>query len=158
MLCHPKRGHCPTLIAPITSLDDAVVGIHRTYLQPSGLKLDVPNPRRTLGQARGHAIRLGEPCGKLIICEGLEDGLTLYQMLGRHAVWVAGGAGMLAVMMIPDRVHMLTIAADNDSAGEQAARRAADTHGIQGRDVKIMRPNPAFKDFNDQLRGIENGQ
>lgn len=153
VLYYPKRGHCPTLTAPIDDLEGSVVGVHRTYLQPNGAKLDVPNPRMTLGSLRGGAIRLGTAADRLIICEGLEDGLTLYQELN-VPVWVAGGAGFMRQMILPQTIRSLIIAADNDAAGELAAQRAADTHNINGRDVRIMRPDPAFKDFNDQLQGI----
>ncbi|MFN4357011.1 toprim domain-containing protein [Sphingopyxis alaskensis] len=153
VLYYPMHGPCPVLIAPIDDPEGSLVGVHRTYLQPSGAKLDVANARLTLGYLRGGAIRLGEVTDQLIICEGLEDGLTLYQLMGTP-VWVAGGAGFMRQMIIPETIRSLTIAADNDDAGELAAQRAADTHNIGGRDVHIVRPDPAFKDFNDELQGI----
>lgn len=151
---YPGVGACPVLIAPIEALDGSLVGLHRTYLTPHGAKLDVPNPRLTLGNVRGGAIRLGAANDRLIISEGLEDGLTLYQELG-VPVWVAGGASFLHLMAIPDTVRSLTIAADNDAAGERAAQRAADFFSVGGREVWIMRPKHGFKDFNDQIRGIQ---
>ncbi|MBX9925505.1 MAG: toprim domain-containing protein [Hyphomicrobiaceae bacterium] len=115
-------GLCHTLLAPITDLDGSITGLHRTFLQPNGAKLAVANPRRTLGHVRSNAIRLGEANDELIICEGLEDGLTLFQGLdGATPVWVAGGAKNLPLMAIPETVRTLTIAADNDPVGEQAA-------------------------------------
>src|SRR3546814_9716901 len=111
------RGPCPVLIASIDGPDGSMVGLHRTYLQPNGTKLDVANPRMTLGQVRGGAIRLGEASGKLIVCEGLEDGLTLHEGLG-IPVWVACGAAFMRHMVIPETVRTLIIAADNDAAGE----------------------------------------
>lgn len=147
-------GRCHTLLAPITALDGSITGLHRTFLQPNGAKLAVANPRRTLGHLRGNAIRLGEADDTLIICEGLEDGLTLFQALdGATPVWVAGGAQNLPLMAIPKTVQSLTIAADNDPVGEQAAQRAVDTFSVGGRQVHIMRPEPTFKDFNDQFVG-----
>jgi len=154
ILPYPRMGHHPALIAPLTTLDGSLAGLHRTYLTPSGSKLDVASPRLSLGQVCGSAIRLGNASDKLIICEGLEDGLTLFQELGGHVpVWVAGGATFLAKMAIPESVRFITIAADNDTAGEQAAMRAADTHQRRDRSIKIMRPSSAFKDFNDELQG-----
>lgn len=155
LLPYPGRGRYHTLIAPITAIDGTLVGIHRTYLQPSGIKLDEPNAKLSLGRVGGCAIRLGEPASALVICEGLEDGLTLYEMLDCKPVWVASGAAMLAQMRIPHCVTKLTIAADNDTAGELAAQHAADAHGRQGREVRTMRPSPAFKDFNDELRQVQ---
>lgn len=156
MLPYRGQGRHPVLIAPIEALDGSLVGLHRTYLTPAGAKLDVPEPRLTLGYPRGGAIRLGKvTADHLIICEGLEDGLTIYQELTKPIpVWVAGGASFLHLMGIPDEVRCLTIAADNDAPGERAARRAADKLGVGGREVRIWRPKPGFKDMNDQLRNI----
>lgn len=153
---YPGFGPCPTLYAPITAPDGSLVGLHRTYLTPAGTKLPVPNPRRSLGRVRGNAIRLGTATDQLIICEGLEDGLTLYQQLGGEcAVWVAGGTTFLPLLSIPESIRLLTVAADNDLAGKRAARCAAETFAVSGREVRVMRPKPEFKDFNDQLRGIK---
>lgn len=150
---YPRHGLCPVLLAPVDDLNGVLVGVQRTYLQPNGKKLDVSNPRMTLGQIRGSAIQLAEATDQLIICEGLEDGLTLFQDLG-VPVWVACGAVLMRHITIPNTVRSLTIAADNDAAGQLAAQRAADAHNINGREVRIMRPDPLFKDFNDQLQGI----
>ncbi|MDR3427748.1 toprim domain-containing protein [Silvimonas sp.] len=155
-LRHPTAGACPVLIAPIDDPNGGLVGLHRTYLTPAGAKAAVQEPRLTLGQVRGGAIRLGAPKEELIICEGLEDGLTVFQQLNEAIpVWVAGGASFLHQMAIPASVRRLTIAADNDAAGQRAALRALDIFGVGGRVVRVMRPEPGFKDFNDQLRGIK---
>ena len=126
--------------------------MHRTYLEHGGSKLDVASPRLTLGQARGCAIRLGEAADRLVVCEGLEDGLTLYQEWG-IPVWVAGGASFMPGMKIPSQINSLIVAADNDAAGERAAHRTVDALSAVGRNMSIARPSPGFKDFNDQLRG-----
>jgi len=153
-LRYPGRGWHPTLVAPFKTLDGDLSGIQRTFLQPNGTKLDVEPARLSLGDIAGCAVWLGEPDDELIICEGLEDGLTLHQGLDGQPVWVAGGAGLMATMAIPDRIRLLTIAADNDAAGALAADRAADNHNIGNRQVRIMTPSERFKDFNDELRGI----
>lgn len=151
---YPGVGPCPALIAPVKALDGSLSGLHRTYLQPNGQKLDVGDPRRSLGRVRGCAIRLAEATEELIICEGLEDGLTLFQEL-QVPVWVSGGAANLPNMNIPDFVSTLVIAADNDPPGLRAAWQAADQLCFGRRKVRIMRPDLRFKDFNDEHRGIE---
>ncbi len=157
VLPYKGRGRHPVLIGPIRALDGSLVAVHRTYLTPTGPKLDVPEPRLTFGYPRGGAIRLGQTTGdQLIICEGLEDGLAIYQELTKPVpVWVAGGASFLHLMGIPDWVRCLTIAADNDAAGERAARRAVDMFDVGGREVRIWRPKPGFKDFSDELQDIK---
>lgn len=154
---YPGLGACPALIAPIEDPSGSLAGLHLIYLQPNGSKLAVPGPKRTWGQVRGCAIRLGHAIDELTICEGLEDGLTLYQVFGTP-VWVACGVGLLKSMVIPDTIKSLTIAADNDAAGMSGAQEAGDAHNVSGRCVNIMRPSPGFRDFNDELRGIRRGK
>jgi|GEM_PF-770139 len=154
---YPGLGWHPTLIGPFLTLGGVLSGVQRTYLQPNGAKLDANPARLMLGHISGCAIRLGNPADELVICEGLEDGLTLHQELDGIPVWVAGGAGFLSTMRIPDTVKRLIVAADNDEAGERAARQTADLHSFGNRQCWIRRPSPAFKDFNDELRGIKRG-
>jgi DNA primase len=69
-------------------------------------------------------------------------------------VWAATGEGNLASMRLPAGVRSVIIGADGDSAGEAHAKRAAEAHALEGREVRIIRPELGFKDFNDQLRGV----
>lgn len=154
VLRYPGDGEHPAIVAPVMDTSGALKGIQRTFLTADGRKLPVRDPKLSLGRVRGGAIRLVEPAAELVLCEGLEDGLSLAQELTGACVWSTPGAGMLAAMCLPPIVSSVIIAADNDAAGEHAARRAADRFASEGRQVQIMRPDPAFKDWNDQLRGI----
>lgn len=154
ILRHPDASEQPAIVAPVTGASGALKGIQRTFLTADGRKLPVRDPKLSLGRVRGGAIRVGDPAAELVLCEGLEDGLSLAQELPDACVWAAPGAGMLAAMCLPPTVSSVIIAADNDVAGEQAARHAAERFASEGRQVRIMRPDPAFKDWNDQLRGI----
>lgn len=102
----------------------------------------------------GGAIRLGDldAGGTVTVCEGPEDGLSLLEVLG-PPVWVAAGASMLPAMMFPPEVRSVVIGADNDDAGDTAARKAALAFALRGLSVRIIHPLPGFKDFNDELRG-----
>ncbi len=154
VLRYPDRGEHPAIIAPVTGASGALEGIQRTFLTEDGRKLPVRDPKLSLGRVRGGAIRLAEPAEELVLCEGLEDGLSLAQELPGACVWAAPGAGMLAAMCLPPIVSSVVIAADNDAPGEQAALRAAERFASEGRHVRTMRPDAAYKDWNDQLRGI----
>lgn len=154
LLRYPDAGEHPAIVAPVTGAGRAVEGIQRTFLTLDGCKLPVRDPKLSLGRVRGGAIRLGDPAAELVLCEGLEDGLSLAQELPGESVWAAPGAGMLQAMCLPPIVSSVIIAADNDAAGEQAARRAAERFASERRQVRIMRPDPAYKDWNDQLRGL----
>lgn len=150
-----SQGPMPTLVAAISTIDGEVGGVQRTFLrsEPIG-KAHLPGGRVkfSLGRVLGGAIRLGPADRSLVVTEGLEDGLTLMQGLGRP-VWVAAGAGMLPAIQLPESVRAVVIGADNDAAGRAAANKAADVFAASGRQVRIMRPEPGFKDFNAQLLG-----
>jgi DNA primase len=85
------------------------------------------------------AIRLAPAAVELIVCEGLEDGLTLQQELGR-AVWVAGGASMLPAMKLPQGVRIVAIGGDSDEAGRNAALKAAEAFTRQGIEARTFFP------------------
>jgi DNA primase len=149
-------GPLPCMVAAVRDVGGEVIGIQRIWLAHDGQgKADVARPKRSLGHVKGGAIRLGDldGSGLLTVCEGPEDGLSLLEMLG-VAVWVAAGATFLPHMQFPREVRSVIIGADNDPAGEASARDAARTFALRGLAVRIIRPQPGFKDFNDELRGL----
>ena len=152
-LRYGTRGEAhPCLVALVTSPDHHLSGIQRTYLNAAGNgKAAVPKPKLSLGRVKGGAIRLAPAAREIALCEGLEDGLTLMQELGR-AIWVAAGAGMMPAMQLPDGCSSVVIGADGDAAGERAAQAAGEAFIRQGRQVRVIRPMDGFKDFNDELR------
>ena len=145
----------PCLVAAVRDVSGAVIGLQRIYLRSDGRgKAGLPKPKLSLGKVAGGAIRLGDldDTGAVTVCEGPEDGLTLLEML-RTPVWVAAGASMLPAMQFPPEVRSVVIGADNDDAGDAAARKAAHAFALRGLTVRIIHPLPDFKDFNDELRG-----
>lgn len=150
-----RRAPMPTLVAAVSTLAGEVRGIQRTFLSADPIgkaRLPGDKVKFSLGRVLGGAIRLGPADRSLVVTEGLEDGLTLMQGLGR-SVWVAAGAGMLPAMRLPEGVRAVVIGADNDAAGQAAAGKAADAFAASGRQVRIMRPELGYKDFNAQLLG-----
>ena len=145
----------PAMVAIVAGPDDRLWGVQRTFLTEDGRKANLPGGKvkYSLGKVKGGAVRLAPGGAKnLIVCEGIEDGLSLLQLEGR-AVWAAAGAGMLAGMRLPSAVSSVIIAADADPAGREAARRAADAFAAEGRAVRIIYPLAPAKDFNDELQG-----
>ena len=148
-------GPLPCLVAAIRNVAGEVTGIQRIWLACDGRgKADVPNPKKSLGNVKGGAIRLGEADGSdmVTVCEGSEDGLSLLEMLG-GPVWVAAGASFLPAMQFPPEVRSVVIGADNDPAGEAKAAEAARSFAARGLQVRTIRPLEGYKDFNDELRG-----
>lgn len=149
-LKHPQGGVHPCLVGIAVESETKFAGIQRTYLDQDGRKANVAPVKMSLGRIGGCAIRLTPVAGELVVCEGLEDGLSLLQELGRP-VWVAAGASMLSSLMFPKVVRSVIIAADRDPAGEREASKAAAAFIGRGLTVRTMRPAPGFKDFNDHL-------
>ncbi len=151
-------GPLPALVALVTGPDGAAVALQRTYLTEDGRKAATtateqdrkPKVKYSLGNVRSGAIRLGPVSASMIVCEGLEDGLTLTQALGR-SVWVAAGTSMMPHMVFPDTVRAIVIGADGDAAGRVAAEKAADAYAARGLAVRIMYPAAGHKDFNAEL-------
>jgi DNA primase len=153
LIPYGKKGpNYPCLVAVVAGPDNKLSGIQRTYLAEDGRgKADVPKPKLSLGRVSGGAIRLAPAAAELIVCEGLEDGLSLQQELGR-AVWVAAGSSMLPAMRFPDLVRSVAIGGDADDAGRAAAHKASEAYSQRGLAVRVFFPIGA-KDFNAELMG-----
>ncbi|MEH3159824.1 MAG: CHC2 zinc finger domain-containing protein [Sphingomonas taxi] len=154
-------GLLPALVAIVTDMGGQLVGLQRTYLTEDGRKAAVeetesdrkPKVKYSLGNVIGGSIQLGPPVASIIVTEGLEDGLTLAQALGR-SVWVAAGTAMMPQMTFAPVTRAVVIGADGDDAGAAAATKAAEAFATSGLVTRIMKPIPPFKDFNAQLMGV----
>ncbi|WP_126172604.1 DUF7146 domain-containing protein [Altericroceibacterium xinjiangense] len=150
-LRYGKKGRdYPCLVAAIAGPDNRLCGIQRTYLNEAGTgKAAVPKAKLSLGKVAGGAIRLAPAAEEMVVCEGLEDGLTLQQELGR-AAWVAAGASMLPAVQFPPIVHSVAIGGDADQAGREAAEKARASFAGRGLMARAFFPVGA-KDFNAEL-------
>lgn len=161
---HPDtRLAYPGMIGIVTvGDDDTKVAIHRTFLAPHARKAMVMPNKMMLGPCGGGAVRLqDEGDGPLVVCEGIETGLSLRDDLGDRddapRIWAALSTSGIKGLLLPSRVGALVIAPDGDSPGrgaaEDLARRA---RGIGWR-VSIMEV-PDGRDWNDvardPLRGV----
>lgn len=154
-------GLLPALVAIVTDAGGHLVGLQRTYLTEDGRKAAViatdtdrkPKVKYSLGNVIGGSIQLGPPAASMLVTEGLEDGLTLAQALGR-SVWVAAGTSMMPQMAFAPVTRAVVIGADGDNAGAAAAAKAAEAFDAAGLATRIMRPTPGYKDFNAELMGV----
>ena len=153
-------GLLPTLVAIVTDPAGELVGLQRTYLTEDGRKAATkatdtdrkPKVKYSLGNVVGGAVQIGPPSASMLVTEGLEDGLTLHQALGR-SVWVAAGTSMMPQMTFATVTRSIVIGADGDDAGEAAATKAAEAFATAGLATRIMRPSRGYKDFNAELMG-----
>jgi phage/plasmid primase-like uncharacterized protein len=127
-----------------------VVAVHRTFIEGNGSgKATITQQKMMLGPCAGGAVRLAAATGKLVLAEGLETALSVWQATG-IPTWACLSTSGLKAVILPPEVWMVFIAADGDQRGEDAAIKAADRFVAEGRRTKIARP-PWGKDFNDLL-------
>lgn len=167
----------PCLMAAMTLPDGKFGALHRTWLDPErpGQKADLSRisdraaVRKMWPEAAGCAIRLwrGESglsekdaqarglIEDMVVCEGIEDGLSIATMTPELRVQAAGSLPGLLAWTPPKHVRTVIVAADNDWGKPQAqalldraCRRLAEDFG---KGVRIAR-SPEGKDFNDLLR------
>jgi putative DNA primase/helicase len=139
---------------------DVPVGIHRTALRADGSgKSDHPglgNPKRMLGPVKGAAVKISaddEVTHGLHVAEGLETALAA-MTLGFSPTWALGSAGAIAAFEPLPGVEAITVLADHDEAGVEAAKTCGRAWRAAGREARILRPTAAKADMNDVLRRL----
>jgi putative DNA primase/helicase len=138
-LDHVLRWHdrCRCLVALMTTpAEDKPSGIHRTFLNSDGSKRD----RKMLGRAG--VIRLSRDdavTDGLGITEGVEDGLAVL-LSGWSPIWAAGSAGAIRRFPVLVGITSLTIFADADLAGLEAAQECEGRWATVGKEARISSP------------------
>ena len=101
---HPRCFHKPTNVyrGAIVAQVGTRGAIHRTFLGSDGARLR-ERAKLMLGPCQGAAVHLAEGCGPLVICEGIETGLSLASGLldGSPRVWAALSASGLKAIDLP---------------------------------------------------------
>ena len=149
---HSSGKHLPAMVARVLGSDGYAV--HRTYLKPDGSgKADVEPAKAMLANCAGGAVRIVEADGALVVCEGIETGLSLASgLLQRPAtIWAAMSASGMGNLRLPPTPARLTIATDGDDAGRTAAHKLADRAHKLGWAVSFLHA-PDGKDWNDVLQ------
>ena len=154
---HPRLWYAPgvylpAMVAAIENLDGRIVGVHRTYLKPDGTgKAEVEPNKKALGRERGCAVHLTAGAPELVLCEGIETGLSILQATGLR-VWAALGTSNLGQVELSDFVREVIVAADHDGPGMKAASAAAEAYRVRGYQMRIVIPPTEKADWNDVLR------
>ena len=155
---HPRLRHrdgpavrrLPALVAAVTAVNGAVLGVQRTWLDPRApAKADIDSPRKALGRVFGHAVRFGRPGATLLVGEGIETVLSVVAAVPDIEAAAALSAGSLGAFAPPPGLRRLVIARDNDIEGERAAERLARRCARAG--VAALTAAPEAGDFNDDL-------
>ena len=150
---HASAKRFPAMVARVEGCD--ALAVHRTYLRADGMgKADVEPAKTMLGAVQGGAVRLADGPGPLVVCEGLETGLSLASGLLRTPamIWAALSTSGIRGLRLPPRPGRLTIASDGDAAGSGAAQALAARAHALGWQVSFLNP-PEGCDWNDVLTG-----
>ena len=144
---HPEHG----MVAPLRDIvTDELCGLHRTYLDGEGRKVE----RRMLGRAKHAAIKLdshSEVTLGLFVGEGIETCLTAQQN-GFRPVWALGSAGSIAAFPVLSGLEAVTFLAEHDDSGanRRAIERCAERYLAAGLEAWII--DPPSGDLNDLVR------
>lgn len=127
---------------------DQPCGIHRTFLDQSGLKLG----RKMLGRARGAAIKLSADehvTLGLHIGEGIESCLAAW-LAGFRPVWAVGSAGAISTFPVLPGIETITILGEIDDGGSnyRAAHACAKRWTEAEREALVVWPRVGG-DLND---------
>lgn len=110
--------------------------------------------RRSIADANAWAEKHGE-LETLVLCEGVEDGLSSVLAYPEYRTWAVGALGNLANIKLPPCVDRVIVWKDNDWSKPQAAdlfNKGIASLQRQGARVSIARSSIG-KDANDALRG-----
>jgi hypothetical protein len=125
-------------------------GIHRTFLNANGTKIE----KKMLGRAKGAAIKLSpdeDVTHGLHIGEGIESTLS-FMMAGYAPAWALGSAGSIEAFPVLPGIETLTIFTENDRASERAANVCADRWLEADREMTFA--TPQHGDGNDILKEV----
>jgi hypothetical protein len=142
----------PCMLTAFRSIEgDRLVAVHRTLLTDDGHKID----RRMLGPVGGAAIKIDPDHNVeqgLSICEGFETGLA-GRALGFRPVWALGSADAIGRFPLLAGVDALTVFAETDKNGTNAAAIKACGTRWAGADREMIIASPRTSgDMNDAVR------
>ncbi|MEL7281060.1 MAG: toprim domain-containing protein [Pseudomonadota bacterium] len=142
----PSGSYCGAMVANVSS-----GGVHRTFFDKKGARL-TKSAKMMFGPCSGGAVHLSEGPGPLVVCEGIETGLTLLCNLvrGPSTVWAALSTSGMRALNLPAETHDLIVAPDGDDPGRAAASALATRAAALGWKVSLMHA-PEGQDFNDVL-------
>jgi len=131
--------------------DVSTGGVHRTFFEKSGVRIGA-SAKMMQGPCAGGAVVLAESQGPLVVAEGIETGLSLASGLlrGPATIWAALSTSGMRGLHLPDIPGRLTIAADGDAPGRDAATALAERATARGWKVSLL-PAPEGRDWNDVL-------
>ena len=145
----------PVMLSRLTDADGVIINLHRTYLEPQGIKANVKTPKKLMrGSSAGGVVRLGgfPDNGIIGIAEGEETALGAALMFSMPVWATLGSTNMASLAKIPAGIEQINVFGDNDEnyAGQAAAYAFAHKFACWGLRVKVMLPERAGHDWLDE--------
>lgn len=156
----------PAIVSGFRSATGQVTAVHCTFLDPAQpTKAPVDKPKLMFGDSLGSVIAVSmgpEACAHevarephpLILCEGVEDGITLAIGIPEARVWAAGSLmHMGAAPVFLPCISAVFVAADNDWKSRTALGQfdqVLEQLQRHEKPVEVMR-SAIGKDFNDGM-------
>jgi putative DNA primase/helicase len=153
--CPMRKQYVPAMIAVMRDvITGEPSGIHRTALLDDGsgkrTMLHGMPGKLMLGRAKRAAVMLCARAPCMGIAEGIETALSAQKLFGMP-VWACLSAHAIAGFPIIKGLNHLTIFADHDQAGIEAAKTSARRHQREGVEVEIRCPPISGDDWNSFL-------
>ena len=125
----------PALLAPVRTPDGTLEAVHRIYLTPDGAPAPIERQQHTDGSPHAGAVWLFNPAKaeRVVLCQNIEDALTVSQMLPITATeHVAIGATLKASrapdVELPPTTRELLFIHTQDDAGDDAWKALQTRH------------------------------
>lgn len=145
------RRAWPAMIAAVTDLNDAITGVHRTWLDPAAaVKAPVATPRRAMGFLLGQGVRFGRAGAVMAAGEGVETIVSLRQVMPVMPMIAALSSAHLSAILFPSALRRLYVARDDDPAGDVALAKLTERGSAAG--IEVVPLSPMLGDFNEDLR------
>jgi hypothetical protein len=127
--------------------DGDIRGVHITRLQADGsAKAGTDADKIIIGRCVASPIVLAPPNDGLglAICEGIEEGLSVFAATGL-SIWAAGSAARMAALadVVPPYIDVVTIVGDRDPTGERGATDLASRLKARGFETRLIFPAEA---------------
>jgi hypothetical protein len=153
--CPRGAERYPAMVAAFRDIhSDELVGLHRTFLNPDGSRIE-GNAKMMLGRVAGAAIKLS-PADQveagLHVAEGIESTIALLHF-GLAPAWALGSAGAILNLPVLAGVESLTIAVDQDEAGRKSSAACGERWRSAGREVRFVQALDADADIADLAKG-----
>jgi putative DNA primase/helicase len=145
---YPPRIHFRAIAAAVQGPDRRIIAVQLTFLDPQGWR-KAKGPHKTIGKLGPGAVWLGLAGENIGLAEGTETALAAAQLFDMP-VWACLGASRMANIWLPPETRSVTIFADRDEPGRDAAMKAANTFRAI-RDVAVKFPPAGANDWNDAL-------